>query len=158
MARLWVPFSFLQRMKITLSTVWCGAALLLAGCAAGITRTGYKPTPNQSPGGTPGRPIAIQSHAIYNSDDVVVLGSIHVYDTGFSTACDEADVLGIFLKDASALDADLIDITEEKEPDFLSSCYRARATFLHFKDREKAKSLVSDAKYASYLNMLRIRK
>lgn len=50
------------------------------------------------------------------------------------------------------LGADVIDITEEHQPNPLTStCYRARATFLRFNDREKARNLVSDAKYAPNL-------
>jgi len=47
------------------------------------------------------------------------------------------------------LGADVINITQEKQPNPLTStCYRAKAEFLRFKNREKAKNLVSDAKYA----------
>jgi hypothetical protein len=80
-----------------------------------------------------------------------VLGSIQAYDTGFSTYCDEAYILEIFCEDACTLGADVINITEEHQPDMVSSCYRARAQFLRFKDREKAKGLLSDAKYAPEL-------
>jgi hypothetical protein len=85
----------------------------------------------------------------YNTNDVEILGSIHDYDTGFSTDCDEAAILDIFCREGSMLRADLINITEEKQPNpWTSTCYRAKAEFLRFKDREKAKVLVSDAKYA----------
>jgi hypothetical protein len=42
-------------------------------------------------------------------------------------------------------------VTEEKQPDFWSTCYRAKAQFVRFIDREKAKALLSDAKYAPEL-------
>ena len=56
--------------------------------------------------------------------------------------------MDIFCKEACALGADLVNVTDEKQPDFWSTCYRAKAEFLHFKDREEAKVLLSDAKYA----------
>jgi hypothetical protein len=88
----------------------------------------------------------------YSPNDVEVLGSIHAYDTGFSTDCDEAAILDIFCREGNMLDVDIINITEEKQPNPLTStCYRARAEFLRFKDREKAKDLVSDPKYAPNL-------
>jgi hypothetical protein len=84
-----------------------------------------------------------------DTNEVVVLGTIHDYDTGFSIQCDEAYVLDIFCREGSMLGADIININEEKQPSvWTSSCYRAKAEFLRFKDREKAKDLVSDAKYA----------
>jgi hypothetical protein len=139
-------------MKIAMIMVLCSAAILLSGCAAGITRTGYQLPPNQNSKDLQRCPIAIQCNAKYDINDVVVLGSIHAYDTGLSTDCDEAYVLDIFCREACSVGADLIDITEEHEPNPLTStCYRARATFLRFKDRAEAKGLVSDAKYAPNL-------
>ncbi len=134
-------------MKITLMMVLGGAAVLVAGCAAGITRTGYRLPENQKSKDLQRCPITIQCNAKYDTNDVVVLGSIHAYDTSISTDCDEAYVLDIFCREACMLGADLINITEEKQPDLWSTCYRARAQFLRFNDREKAKGLLSDAKY-----------
>lgn len=138
-------------MKLALIMVLGGVAILLSGCAVGITRTGYRLPANVNSKNLQRCRIAIQYHAKYDTNDVVVLGSIDAYDTGFSTDCDEAYVLDIFCREACSLGADLVDITEEKEPDMWSSCYRAKAKFLRFKDREKAKGLVSDAKYAPNL-------
>jgi hypothetical protein len=139
-------------MKITLLMVLCSAALFVSGCAAGITRTGYQLPAGQTSKDLPKRPIAIQCNAKYDTNDVVVLGTIHDYDTGFSTDCDEVYVLDIFCREGSMLGADIINITEEKQPSvWTSTCYRAKAEFLRFKDREKAKDLVSDAKYAPEL-------
>lgn len=139
-------------IKIVLMMVFCGAAILGSGCAPGITRTGYQLPAGQTTRDVPQRPIAIQCGVHYNTNDVVVLGSIHAYDTGLSVDCDEAAILDVFCREGNMLGADIVDITEEHQPNPLTStCYRARATFLRFKDREKAKDLVSDAKYAPEL-------
>jgi hypothetical protein len=138
-------------MKTTLMLLLCSAAILVSGCAAGITRTGYQLPKNQSAKDLERCPIAIQCNAKYDSNNVVVLGSILEYDTGFSTYCDEAYVLDIFCKEGCMLGADIINITEENQPDLWSTCYRAKAEFLRFKDREKAEGLLSDAKYAPNL-------
>lgn len=123
--------------------------LLLSGCAAGITRTGYKLPVGQTSKDLPRNPIAIRCEAKIDTNDVVLLGSIRAYDNGFSTDCDEVAILDIFCREGCMLGADLINLTEEKQPNpWTSSCYRARADFLRFKDRGKAKGLVSDAKYA----------
>jgi hypothetical protein len=139
-------------MKILLLMVLCGAAYLVSGCAAGITRTGYQLPKGQNSKDLQRRPIAIQCNGKFDTNDVEVLGSIHAYDTGVSTDCDEAYVLDIFCREGTMLGADLINITEEKQPNpWTSTCYRAKAEFLRFKDREKTKDLVSDAKYAPNL-------
>src|ERR1039457_279007 len=136
-------------MKITLMMVLCGTALFLSGCAAGISRTGYQLPIGQTSKDLPKRPIAIRNNWKYDTNDVAVLGTIHDYDTGFSTDCDEVYVLDIFLREGTMLGADVVNITEEKQPSvWTSTCYRATAQFLRFKDREKAKDLVSDPQYA----------
>lgn len=138
-------------MKSTLPLALCAAAILASGCAAGISRTGYARPDSQAAANLPRRPIAIQRGAKFDPDDIVVLGSIHAYDTGFSTACDEAKVLETFYKEANSVGADVINITQEKQPDFWSTCYRARAQFIRFKDRAKAANLFSDPRYAPEL-------
>ena len=42
------------------------------------------------------------------------------------------------------LGADVVNIVEEKKPDFLNSCYRVKAEFLKFNDAEFISSLQSD--------------
>jgi len=136
-------------LKTALNVALCSIAVLISGCAEGISRTGYQLPIGPMSKDLEQQPIAIQSNAKYDTNDVVVLGSIHAYDTGFSIHCDEATILDVFHREGRMLGADLIDITEENQPNPLTStCYRAKATFLRFKDREKAKSIVSDTKYS----------
>jgi len=136
-------------MKPALLMALCCASILASGCAAGISRTGYQLPAGQTSKDLPKRPIAIRCEWKYDTNDVVTLGTIHDYDTGFSTDCDEVYVLDVFCREGSMLGADIINITQEKQPSpWTSTCYRAKAEFLRFKDREKAIGLVSDAKYA----------
>ena len=140
-------------MKTNLMIFPCSLAILVSGCAAGITRTGYQLPKSQEENKLQRCPIAIQCHAKYDTNNIVVLGSIHEYDTGFSVYCDEAYILDIFCREGCMLGADIINITEEHQPDLWSTCYRAKAEFLRFKDkdRERAKELLSDPKYAPNL-------
>jgi hypothetical protein len=140
-----------RQMKAILTMSLGSVVILISGCAAGITRTGYQLPENMEAKSLEKCPIAIQRNAKYDSNDLVALGSIHSYDTGFSIDCDEAYTLDIFCKEGCMLGADLINITEEKQPDLWSTCYRAKAEFLRFKDREKVKGLLSDADYAPNL-------
>ena len=126
--------------------------ILLSGCAAGITRTGYQLPPGKVSKDLPLEAVPLQANVHFNTNEVDVLGSIHAYDNGFSTDCDEATIIETFCREGHLLGADLIDITDEKQPNpWTSTCYRARATFLRYKDRTKAKSLVSDLQYAPAL-------
>ena len=107
------PVISIINMKTVLMMLLCGVAILASGCAAGISRTGYQLPAGQTSKDLPRRPIAIQCNAKYDTNDVIVLGSIHAYDTGFSTDCDEAKILDIFCREASMVGADLINIAEE---------------------------------------------
>jgi hypothetical protein len=142
-------------MRITISIVIFCAAIFLSGCASGISRTGYRLAGNQDSKAMPRCPIALQSNIQYDKTSTLVLGSIHAYDTAFSVTCDEAYVLDIFCKEGCLLGADVVNITEEKQPDLWSSCYRAKAEFLRFKDRNQVSNLRSDPKYAPNLIIAR---
>src|ERR1041385_1967799 len=135
-------------MKIVRAIFLCFIALFISGCAAGISRTGYHLPPNKTAKDLERCPIAIKAHWKYNTNDVVLLGSIHDYDTGFSENCDELAILDIFIKEGCMLGADVINITEENDPSiWSSSCYRAKADFLRLKERDQATNLVSDPQY-----------
>jgi hypothetical protein len=121
----------------------------ISGCAPGIARSGYHLPPGEATKDLPKHPIAIRCDWKYDTNDVVVLGSIHAYDNGFSTHCDEAAILDIFCREGCMVGADVINITDEHQPNpWTSTCYRANATFIRLKDRTCATNLVSDAKYA----------
>jgi hypothetical protein len=138
-------------LKTIPAMIFCAVAVLLSGCAAGITRTGYQAPANAAAKNLEKCPIAIQDNVKLDPNDMQVLGAIQSYDTGFSTDCDEAYTLDIFCQEGCMLGADIVNITAEKQPDLWSTCYRAKAEFLRFKDREKAKGLYSDARYAPKL-------
>lgn len=119
---------------------------IFMGCSSTMTRQGYNlqnlPANSNSQCNVP-----IKKKFPYEKEEVDILGKIRAGDSGFSVKCGEAYVLKQFQHEACALGADLINITDESRFDILSSCYRARAEFLRFKDREKAKKLVSDPLY-----------
>jgi hypothetical protein len=118
--------------------------IIFMGCASTMTRYGYN---LQSLSTNSQCEIPIKKNFPYKRDEVEILGSIKAGDSGFSVKCGEAYVLNQFRQEACALGADLINITDESRFDILSTCYRAKAEFLRFKDREKVKRLVSDPMY-----------
>jgi len=120
------------------------ACVVAAGCSASIRRHGYA-VPEGQPRADCAMPIRNDPTLDLSGFDVV--GRIEAGDGGFSTDCDEEVVLREFARDACHLGADLINVTEEKRPDFWSTCYRAKADFLRRKDRD-GPPLASDEKYA----------
>jgi len=123
------------------------AVILFAGCASKITRYGYGLQDMPDKYKNFGCDIVIKKDFVYNKDEVDILGEIKAGDSGLSFDCGKKYVLSLFKKEACALSADLINITYERNIDLWSSCYRAKAQFLRFKDKEKVKNLESDAAY-----------
>lgn len=121
--------------------------LALGGCASVMTRYGYELKDIPKRDASLGCSIPVKKNFQYHRDDVEVLGSIKAGDSGLSFECGKGYVLGIFRQEACALGADLINITYERNLDIWSSCYRAKADFLRFKDRTKVSVLESDPDY-----------
>ena len=128
-------------IRRTVSIFLLFAVFLSAGCSAKIARYGYTLEDIQKNNNASDFFIPIKKNFVYNKDEVEILGEIKAGDTGFSTDCNEGHVLNIFRQEACALKADLINIIYERNTDMLSSCYRAKAQFLRFKNREKVKNL-----------------
>ena len=121
--------------------------LSLTGCASKITRYGYSLQELPDKDKYLGCIMPIKKDFIYNKDEVEILGEILAGDSGVSLDCGKGHVLNLFRQEACALKADLINISYERDIDIWSSCYRAKAQFLRFRDREKAKNLENDAGY-----------
>jgi len=81
------------------------------------------------------------------SDDLRKIGEIKLGETGFSTKCNEAHALEILKNEACALNADIVNISEETRPDSWSTCYRCRAEF--YVNTNKDMVLYSDLSYRS---------
>jgi hypothetical protein len=119
------------------------AAIVCSGCASSFKRTGYAAATQKASVDCP----VVFKQQVQVQDDVDILGTVKASDTGFSVKCDEAYVLRRFRDDACAIGADVVSLSEERAPDFWSTCYQATATFLRYRDREIARSLTSDARY-----------
>jgi len=117
------------------------------GCAAAIEKKGYLEQ-GSYPAHTDCSRIAIKKDLPFAKEQMTVVGQIEASDSGFSAHCSEKVVLDIFRKEACAQGADVIHITEEKHPNFASTCYRAEAEFVRFTDREIVESIESDSEYS----------
>lgn len=110
----------------------------ISSCKHRIVRTGYNETR--------ATPIDCQVSIIREqlADSLVKeIGQIKLGESGFSTACSESHALAILKKEACAISADFVVITEENRPDLWSSCYRCEAKFYRFK-HEEYKSLLKN--------------
>lgn len=124
--------------------------MIFTGCSSTMTRNGYN-LQSLSIKKNAQCFVPIKKNFPYKKDEVEILGTIRAGDSGFSVKCGEAYVLKQFQQEGCALGADLINITAESRFDVLSTCYRAKAEFLRFKDKEKIKNLASDPIYAGKL-------
>jgi len=119
---------------------------LLTGCSANVTRHGYQIDPKKQVAecATP-----IKLKADLTNSDIQKLGMIDVYDANLvSVNCDESIVLGMLKTDSCHLGADMINITEERQPDYIFSvCYRVKADFIKFKSAPSSTLLASDPQY-----------
>lgn len=131
-----------MRHRVLMSVVI--ASVALSGCASSFRRTGYVAAPQKAPADCR---VAFKQQVSASPDEVDVLGEVTASDSGFSIKCDEAYVLRRFRDDACAVGADVVRLSDEKAPDFWSTCYRARAALLRYRDREVVKTLTSDARY-----------
>lgn len=132
-------------IRATLSILAFG--LIACTGPVGITREGYEPPSDEALSQACDCKIVIKNNASFSENDVEVLGAVKFYDTGFSVVCDEEYVLELASLEACTLGADLVNIIEDKQPDYWSTCYRAEANFLSLNNRDKATGLTSDARY-----------
>ncbi len=102
--------------------------LLTTGCAHQIVRNGYSINKSDY------RNCRIEIKKNFtDTDNFTQLGVIKLGDSGFSFSCSEEDAMKILQKEGCALNADLINIINEKRPDIWSSCYRCTAVFYKLK-------------------------
>ncbi len=126
-----------------------GMIALSAGCSASITRHGYEIDASRTVSSCTG--VIIKKNAALAQDAAEVLGMIVAKDSGFSASCSEFDVLSIFIVDACSINAHMINIVEEDQPDFWSTCYRAKAELIKVKDPAMLSDVKSDPQYTPEL-------
>ena len=119
--------------------------ILMSGCSAGISRHGYSPTDHQAPANCR---ILVLGYIPFDAARMELLGSVDLYDTGLSLYCDEEYGIELMKKEACLVGADIVNITDEKFPDFWSTCYRAKANLIRLKNREEVALIEADPHYS----------
>jgi hypothetical protein len=104
--------------------------LSLIGCAPSVRRLNYKDGVESSAGAGPDCNPTIRRNLREDPETEEVLGTMKIGDTGFSTNCSEDEVLRILRTEACRLGADVVVLYNIRQPDFISSCYRATADFI----------------------------
>ena len=102
--------------------------ILFSGCTQRIVRTGYDINKSDYKEST----AAIIREGEPIDTIAVKVGEIKLGDSFFANSCSEEHAINILKNESSALNADLIVITEEKRPEISSYCYRCRAEFYKF--------------------------
>lgn len=69
------------------------------------------------------------------------IGEISVGDTGLSTGCDAQSVINLIREKACSIGADAVSIYQERMPDLLSTCYRAKARLLKYSNGPRDESI-----------------
>ncbi len=132
-------------MKKISRALHVGLVIVLCGCAAEVSRHGYVLDPSQV-GISCDVPIKRDFH--FSDQEIHVLGNIEIHDKFMPNQCDEGAVFKTVIADACALNADVINVVGEKQPDYVwTSCYGVNAQFLRFVDREQTISIESDPHY-----------
>jgi hypothetical protein len=114
-------------MEMKKSILYLVLLIIISGCSHRIVRTGYRINKSEYRKCE----IAIHKH-MHISDSLLKVGEIELGESGSSSACSETDALEILKNEGCALNANVINITQEKMPDLMSSCYRCRAEFYRF--------------------------
>lgn len=93
--------------------------IMISGCAHRIVRSGYDLKKSDYR-----NCIIVIKKDMQSLDSLQKVGEILLGETGFSVSCSEAHALEILKGEGCALNANVVNITEEKRPDLFSSCYR----------------------------------
>lgn len=73
-----------------------------------------------------------------------IIGSIIIGDSGFSVDCGQATVFKQVKEQGCLAGADAVLLTEIKEPDWLSTCYRIQGSMLVFTPSSNAPAIADD--------------
>ena len=103
--------------------------LLLTNCGYRIVRTNY----TVSRGNSTDCEIKIQKNTPLPDSVATKIGEIKLGESGMTLWCNENDAMKVLRKEGCAINADIINIFEEKKMDLWSSCYRCRAEFYKLK-------------------------
>jgi len=117
--------------------------VLTISCAPKIIRHGYEITQEQKNNCD----IAITQNKEFTEDVTEIISRIEIDDTGFTVNCDEKEIINILKTEGCSMNADVINIIQEKRPDFWSTCYRASAEFIRLNENVNNEPIMSDAKY-----------
>jgi hypothetical protein len=116
----------------------------MAACSPSVNRKGYVAI---NAADAKSCQVAVQVLAKYSGDEAEELGSVEVGDAGFTTKCDEERMVGLLRGEGCSAGADVVDIVDEKRPDLSSTCWRATALLLRFRD--PSRTAADDPRFAA---------
>ncbi len=115
--------------------------IAFVACGPQIARIGYDPGEGRDNADCN---VKIMKYATIDTNLNEQIGMIEITDGKFSTNCDEDEILRLLIEEACKLGADIVNITNSKQPSNLSKCYQVTAIFFrHNLQSEKADSAIS---------------
>ena len=78
-------------------------------------------------------PLEIYRNSNLIKKEYEIIGSVKLEDSGFTVSCGRRKAMTIIREEACVAGGDAVLITNEKQPDIFSTCYRANATILSYK-------------------------
>lgn len=100
---------------------------IVTACSYRITRSNY----NFYNGGNRAITVVYKKHLRIN-DSLVKVGEIDLEESGYTLVCSENEALRLLKNEARVLNANVINIINEKRPGINGSCYQCKAQFFRF--------------------------
>jgi len=104
---------------------------LFAGCNYHIIRYGYDKSKNN----TKLCDIIIVKQKTISDSVATKIGEVKLGNTGFTSDCSEEKAMIILRQEACGLNADFVNVYEENVPHSVNDCYKCRADFFVYKNK-----------------------
>jgi hypothetical protein len=132
-------------MKLISIILIISFSLMIFQCSPKISRIGY---PESNAAKNSNCEVLIKENAQIDEIIGLVIGTIKIGDTGFSSNCSEEDVIKILKEEACVLGAEIINIKEVERPDLSSTCFRCTADFIKLNESINLSDLKSSDNYS----------
>ena len=104
---------------------------MFVGCKYQIVRYGYERSKNN----TKLCDVIIVKQKIISDSAATKIGEIKLGNTGFTADCSEEKAITIIRQEACGINADFVNIYEENVPYYTNDCYKCRADFYVYKNK-----------------------
>ena len=100
--------------------------IAFVGCAPQVSRIGYELSDLRK---DPDCRVEIKKYATIDDELYERIGTINISDGKFSSNCAEDVIIDMLNEEACNIGADIVNITNSRQPSQLSKCYQVTADF-----------------------------